>query len=91
MSVYIDKLFTCLPNKNWRWKKSCHLFADSVNELHTFAKQIGLKRSWFQKNATLPHYDLTQTKRKRAILAGAVEMSDQELKSRIRKIVIGVG
>lgn len=83
MSVYVDRLSSCLPNKKWRWKESCHLFADSVSELHIFAEQIGLKRSWFQNCSILSHYDLTKNKRKQAIRAGAIEISDQELKYRL--------
>ncbi len=34
---------------------------DSLDELHRFARKIGLKRSWFQKNGIkgIPHYDVT--------------------------------
>jgi len=53
-----------------------HLVADSEEELHVFAKRIGLKRTWFQDHKRHPHYDLT-TKRatERAIRAGATVFS----------------
>lgn len=51
---------------------SCHLTADTTEELHVFAKRIGLKRSWFQDHPLHPHYDLTAKKRHAAILRGAV-------------------
>ena len=73
MSVYVDPLF------NWGWKfgLSCHMVADSEKELHTLAKKIGLKRSWFQPKPPhrLAHYDLTVKRRKAAVLAGAIELN----------------
>jgi hypothetical protein len=46
---------------NHQW---CHMFADEADceELHIFAKKIGLKRQWFQGD----HYDLVPTKRAKA-------------------------
>lgn len=50
----------------------CHLWTDgAVDELHAFARRIGLKREWFQDHATLPHYDLTPAMRSKALGAGA--------------------
>ena len=61
-----------------------HLVADTVHELHLFARSIGLKRSWFQ-DKQIPHYDLT-TKRKanRAITEGAKEISSREIVMRAK-------
>lgn len=73
--IFVGKLFNCLTNKQWRYNSACHLFCDkpeNLEELHKFAQRIGLKRSWFQNNPTLPHYDLTSNKRNQAIKAGAV-------------------
>jgi len=56
-----------------------HLFADSLEELHIFAKKIGLKRHWFQ-NKKYPHYDLTTKRMKaKAIRAGAVVVSTKTI------------
>jgi hypothetical protein len=44
-----------------------------LKELHTFAKQLGLKRSWFQ-GPERPHYDLNEPKRKLAVRLGAIEL-----------------
>lgn len=63
VAVYVDDITPCIPNANWRWSKSCHLIADTVDELHQFAKQIGMRRSWFQDDRRLPHYDLTENRR----------------------------
>ncbi len=76
--VYVDILRSCLPNPSWKYTKSCHLFADSEEELHAFAKRLNLKRGWYQRVSRLKHYDLTESKRKRAIKLGAVE-ADREI------------
>lgn len=54
----------------------CHMFADQADcqELHDFAKKIGLKREWFQGD----HYDLVPTKRAKAISLGAKVVSRHE-------------
>ncbi len=64
--------------------KAGHLVSDySLRELHLFARRIGLKRSWFQDSAH-PHYDMTVSwRRNRAIKAGAVLVSGQELVRRM--------
>ena len=75
MTVYVDEL-RLYPNA---WgpflKGSCHLTADTLEELHRFAQRIGLRRSWFQNHRVCAHYDLTPLKRHEALMAGAVFMS----------------
>lgn len=73
MSVYVDPIIPCIPNKNWKYHYSCHLVADTIAELHAFAVCLGLKRSWFQ-DKTIPHYDLTANKRREAMKLGAKEI-----------------
>ena len=59
-----------------------HLACADLEELHRFARRIGLKRQWFQRG----HYDLTTRRaRERAIEAGAVRMSTRELVKAIRE------
>jgi len=75
MSVYVDPLMVWGGSnapRCFRFKPSCHMYADDVKELHKLAKKIGLKREWFQ-NKTLPHYDLTEGKRWQAVKHGAIE------------------
>jgi Protein of unknown function (DUF4031) len=55
----------------WRGQKWCHLVADSIDELHAFAAQLGLKRHWFQERTRYPHYDVTVNVRARALGLGA--------------------
>lgn len=53
--VYVDELFTTNHQvKGWAGRifgdgrQSCHMTADTPEELHAFAKRIGLKREWAQ-------------------------------------------
>lgn len=86
MSVYVDKLMPCVVNRVWRWPEACHLFADTIEELHVFADQIGLRRSWFQhKLGGMPHYDLNGTRRTLAVINGAQEADACKTVEYIRK------
>jgi hypothetical protein len=55
MAVYFDT-----PMKWGGRKLSAHLIADSLDELHEFAKKVGLHQTWFQTppKASNPHYDV---------------------------------
>lgn len=81
MAVYVDRL------RDWGWRlgPSCHLIADTNEELHAFAESIGLKRCWFQAKASGPHYDLTASKRVRAVARGAVELDDRGFHEILRR------
>jgi hypothetical protein len=73
MTVWVD------PLRDWGWRlgPSCHLMADSREELHVFAARIGLRRSWFQDKLMF-HYDLTAARRAAAVRAGALELDWHE-------------
>lgn len=77
--VYVDPLYS----NGWVLRgtqiRNCHLFADTLEELHAFATKIGMKRAWFQAEDRLPHYDLTPKRREHAVLLGAREVSRREL------------
>lgn len=76
MTVYVDDVAI-----RWRGKLWYHLTADTVDELHAFAGQLGLKREWFQPSSTRPeahHYDVTNSVRDQAILFGATPESARE-------------
>ncbi|MCK9753075.1 DUF4031 domain-containing protein [Pseudomonas syringae pv. syringae] len=49
----------------------CHLVADSLDELHSFAGRCGLQRRWLQSKTLYPHYDVTKSVRVRALALGA--------------------
>lgn len=72
MTVYVDDMR--LPARvnavTARWS---HLMADADDELHAFAKKLGLKREWAQRSGTWEsHPDVTDRLRTAAIRLGAV-------------------
>lgn len=79
--VYLDRL------RDWGWSKgpSCHLIADTVEELHRFAARLGLKREWFQTHGG-PHYDLTAGKRALAVRLGATELENRAFVVKLREV-----
>jgi hypothetical protein len=66
VSVYVDP-----ARWPWKGKRWGHLLADDVDELHAFARRLGLKTAWFQTKGGA-HYDITEHKREQAIAMGAV-------------------
>lgn len=64
----------------------CHMFADSLAELHAMALAIGMDRDWFQP-LSFPHYDVSLSRRARAVSLGAVEVDRRqgyEIRKRVR-------
>lgn len=68
MAVYVDA-----EGIRWRNRLWCHLVADSLGELHDFARRLGLKHQWFQDRGAYPHYDVTMAVRTKALSLGAVD------------------
>jgi len=80
VAVLVDPLReypdTGLPFRTW-----CHLVSDaSFEELHAFARQLGIPARFFQGD----HYDLPQHLRARALELGAAPVSTRELLARMR-------
>jgi hypothetical protein len=82
MAVYVDnfKMRADVPNNGGTvrgvWS---HMTADTREELDAMADSIGMRRSWIQYPGTWKmHYDVTLTKRKLAIAAGAIEVDIRE-------------
>jgi hypothetical protein len=69
MTVYVDDV-----RHRFGRMVMCHLWADTVEELHTFASRLGLRRSWFQcpPKASWDHYDISLAKKAEALSLGAV-------------------
>lgn len=70
MTVYVDDMRAPFGRMIM-----CHMMAADVNELHAMAKLIGVSRRWFQED----HYDICLSKRKRAVEAGAVEVTQKQM------------
>jgi hypothetical protein len=50
----------------------------SLEELHEFARELGLRREWFQMKS-IPHYDLTGEIYDLAMKRGAILVSSREI------------
>lgn len=79
MSVYVDPIFKHGGSAGFRWEESCHMYADTLDELHAMADAIGMRRAWFQPRGTLPHYDLVPARRRAALKLGAIEHTRRQL------------
>jgi hypothetical protein len=80
MATYVDEAIW-----EWRGRRWCHLTADSPEELHDLAAQLGLLRQWFQSKPDRPwndHYDLPEDIRVQAIACGAQPLSTREMARR---------
>lgn len=87
MAVYVDELRDYRSLRGYGppglW---CHLVTDGeLEELHTFAGQIGLSRYRFQDHPRHPHYDLMPSSRAKAVAEGALEVSTSQLVRILRR------
>lgn len=83
MAVYVDDPIWPLAGRLW-----CHMLADSEDELHRFAAELGLKRSSYQgpPRTKNPHYDITAFERDRAIRLGAIACTRHEIVAVLRRV-----
>lgn len=82
MSVYVDG-----ERNGFGRMVMCHMFADTLAELHDMAARIGMKREWFQP-LSFPHYDVSLSRRAVAVDLGAVQVDRREgsaIRKRIRE------
>lgn len=79
MAVYVDRF-----NAAYGRMIMCHMAADTREELLAMADVIGLRRKWIQKAGTeYEHFDVSGFMRKRAVRAGAIEVTSRELVKRM--------
>lgn len=74
MTVYVDDFKTAYGNM-----RMSHMLADSDDELHAMADQIGVARRWHQNGMSGSHYDIAQSKVALAIKAGAVAVTVRQM------------
>lgn len=79
MSVYIDDF-----RAPYKGMFMCHMIADTEDELHKMAHEVGLKPEWFQPKS-YPHYDLCLKKKEWALGLGAKAITCRELVGIIKK------
>lgn len=81
MSVYVDR--AAYP---YGRMVMCHMIADSPGELREMASRIGVAIKWFQRAASVPHFDICKAKRTLAVAAGAIELDRQTFVTNMRRI-----
>lgn len=85
MTAFVDNL----ASHGWRLRgrlvRSCHLIADTPDELHAVAAAAGCRRKWYQPKS-FPHYDLTKERREKAIRAGAIPLPRREFVAELQRI-----
>lgn len=87
MTVYVDDMRAPFGRM-----VMCHMVADSDEELHDMARRIGVARKWHQAPPRHDsHYDIAQSKKKLAVMSGAVAITRRELSAMVmRRRVTGV-
>lgn len=79
MAVYVDDMYK-YPTGQYRGMKMSHLIADTKEELLEMVDKIGVKRGWIQYPGTShEHFDICLSKRAKAIIFGAKEITWKEL------------
>ena len=80
MAILIDSFYNGARGPVRYWRRRCgHLVSDtSLEELHEFAENLGLRREWFQVKS-IPHYDLTGEVYELALERGATLVSSREI------------
>ena len=68
MAVYVDQ-----ERNGFGRMVMCHMWADTLAELHEMAQAIGMDRDWFQP-LSFPHYDVSLSRRVIALKRGAIEV-----------------
>ena len=72
MTVYVDKSEWARSTSKKPRKLYSHMVASTLDELHEFARKIGVKRHFFHRSNTCYHYDITTEQQSKAIEHGAV-------------------
>lgn len=89
MACYVDTVRS-YPGKGLRFTEFCHLLADTRDELHAMADQLGIPRRFFQDHPWRWHHDLPDQLRARAVELGAIEVTMHEVGALLRARRIAV-
>lgn len=81
MAVYVDDM-----RAPYGRMVMCHMTADTDAELLAMADQIGVPRRWHQHPGTpRSHFDIAQSKRARAVAAGAIPITQRDTVLLVRR------
>ncbi|MBP6727603.1 MAG: DUF4031 domain-containing protein [Thauera sp.] len=84
MAVYVDDMHLTKLGQ-YRRMKMCHMVADTPQELLAMADKIGVQRKWIQHAGTVKeHFDICMSKRAKAVEAGAVEVTMEQVALMVR-------
>jgi Protein of unknown function (DUF4031) len=79
VAVYVDDM-----EADFGRMVMCHMVADSTDELLAMADRIGVHRRWIQRPGTkYEHFDICMSKRRAALLNGAIPITRRELGMRL--------
>ena len=82
MTVYVDDAVML-----WRGQRWAHLMADTLEELHAMATQLGLPRRALQDKRSGVHYDVTVDMRAQALELGALAISRHVDREQVRAVI----
>ena len=78
MACYVDTV-RAYPTAGLRHTRFCHLLADTREELHALAEELGVPSRFLQDHPWRWHHDLPEPLRDRAIALGAREITMHEV------------
>jgi hypothetical protein len=84
VTCYVDAVRE-YPDAGLRHTRFCHLLADTREELHAMADELGIPRRYFQDHPWRWHHDLPEPLRPRAVELGAREVSLAEVGAILRR------
>ncbi len=83
MAVYVDDMRASYTSRKGQRYVMCHMIADTRQELLEMAKKLGLAQRWLQSQGTThEHFDVTLSKRRLAVRAGAVQITKRAMAQR---------
>jgi hypothetical protein len=83
VTCYVDTV-RAYPDAGLRFDRFCHLLADTRDELHALADEIGVPRRIFQDHPWRWHYDLPEHVRTAALAHGAQELTLHQVGALLR-------
>jgi hypothetical protein len=84
VTCYVDTVRD-YPDAGLRFERFCHLLADTREELHAMADELGIPSRFFQDHPWRWHHDLPEPLRPRALELGARELTLHEVGALLRE------